>query len=254
MQAAGFTADLKKCRCVRKYSTNMKMKTIGIIGGLSPESTAVYYKALNAGVRERTGRQHQAKIIIVSVDGGEIWKLRQKGDWAGQGEIAAAAARALQRAGADFVLLAGNTMHRVTDSIESAISIPFLHLVDATARRIKSKSLTRIGLTGTSFTLTEKFYIDRLRSHGIETVVPGEADIELLDRIIYKELCWGEVKPDSKIEYARIANALAEKGAEGVILGCTELTFFVPFECPVPLFDTTQIHIQDALEEVFRSA
>ncbi len=230
----------------------MRMKTIGIIGGLSPESTAVYYKALNEGVRERTSKQHQAKIVIVSVDAGEIWQLRKQGDWAGQGQIAADAALALERAGADFILLAGNTMHRVADFIESSISIPFLHLVDATARRIKSQAISHVGLTGTSFTLTENFYMDRLRTHGIETVVPDRSDIEELDRIIYKELCWGGIKPDSKAEYARIANSLTEKGAGGVILGCTELTFFMPFECSVPLFDTTRIHIEDALEEVFR--
>lgn len=229
------------------------MKTIGIIGGLSPESTAVYYKALNEGVRNRTEKQHQAKIVIVSVDGGEIWALRQRGDWEGQGRIVADAARALERAGADFILLAGNTMHRVADAVESAVSIPFLHLVDATAQRIKAQGIARIGLTGTSFTMTDGFYMARLLSHGIETIIPDSVDIELLDRIIYKELCWGEVRLDSKVKYMRIVNDLPAKGAEGVILGCTELTLFMPLECTVPLFDTTRIHIDVALEEALRS-
>lgn len=230
----------------------MRLKTIGIIGGLSPESTAVYYKALNDGVRDRTNKQHQAKIVIVSVDGGEIWALRQKGNWEGQGQIVADAAKALERAGADFILLAGNTMHRVADAIEAVISKPFLHLVDATANRIKRQGVSRVGLTGTSFTLTEDFYKARLRSHGIETIIPDSVDIESLDKIIYKELCWGGVKADSKAEYVQIVNHLLGKGAKGVILGCTELTLFMPFECSIPLFDTTRIHIEDALDECFK--
>jgi len=228
------------------------MKTIGIIGGLSPESTGIYYKVLNDGVRARTNKQHQAKIIIVSVDGGEIWKLRQIGDWEGQGRIVAAAALNLERAGAEFILLGSNTMHRVANAIESVVSIPFLHIVDATAKRIKTQGITRVGLTGTSFTINEDFYRARLLSHGIETITPNFEDVKLLDQIIYKELCWGAVKPESKTAYIKIANSLAAKGANGIILGCTELTLFAPFECPVPLFDTTQIHIEAALDEALR--
>jgi hypothetical protein len=166
-------------RCLIKSNASHRdtnMKTIGIIGGLSPESTAVYYKALNEGVRARTNQQHRAKIIIFSVDGGEIWQLRQKGNWAGQGKIVADAAIALERAGADFTLLAGNTMHRVADAIEAVVTRPFLHLVDATARRIKSAGITTVGLTGTSYTLTEKFYIDRLAHYGITSVIPDAGD------------------------------------------------------------------------------
>jgi aspartate racemase len=223
--------------------------TIGIIGGLSPVSTAIYYKALNNGVRERTNYEHQAKIIIVSVDGGEIWNLRKKDDWEGQGRILADAARALERAGADFVLLAGNTMHRMAHAIEAAISLPFLHLVDATARRIRAAGVTAVGLTGTSYTMTERFYVERLASHGIDTIIPEPTDVQRLDHIIYKELCWGGVKQESQAEYTRIVSDLTMNGAKGIILGCTELTLFMPVRCSVPLFDTTQIHIEDALSE-----
>lgn len=228
------------------------MKTIGIIGGLSPEATVVYYKALNAGVRQRSANQHQARIVLISVDGGEIWALRQKGDWDAQGTLVADAAAAAERAGASFVLLAGNTMHRCADAIERAISIPFLHVVDATARRLRAQGCAVVGLTGTSFTLTERFYIDRLARHGVQTIVPDAPDIELLDRIIYKELCWGDVQPDSRDEYVGIVDRLVARGAEAVVLGCSELTLFTPFPCAVPLFDTTQIHIEDALDEALR--
>jgi aspartate racemase len=227
------------------------MKTIGIIGGLSPESTAVYYKALNKGVRDRTDQQHQAKIIIVSVDGGEIWQLRQKGDWNAQGQIVADAALALERAGADFILLAGNTMHRKAEAIEAVVTRPFLHIVDATAQRIKTAGIKKISLTGTSPTMTERFYIERLAEHGITAIVPDAIDREKMDRIIYKELIWGNVTPESKAEYTDIINKLIDQGAEGAILGCTELTLFTPLDCKTILFDTTQIHIEDALAMAF---
>lgn len=223
------------------------MKTIGIIGGISPESTAVYYKALNDGVRERTNRQHLAKIIIFSVDGGEIWHQRQKGDWDAQGKIVADAALALEKAGADFILLAGNTLHRVADAIEAVITCPFLHLVDLTAQRLKTNGINKVGLTGTSYTMTEKFYIERLAQYGITTIVPDAADREKMDRIIYNELICGIVTPESKTEYANIIAKLIGYGAEGVILGCTELTLFMPLDCDTLLFDTTQIHIEEAL-------
>jgi aspartate racemase len=228
------------------------MKTIGIIGGLSPESTAVYYKALNQGVRDRTANQHQAKIVLVSVDGGEIWALRQKGDWDAQGKIVADAAVAAERAGASFVLLAGNTMHRCADAIERAISVPFLHLVDATAKRVRAHGCSVVALTGTSFTMTERFYIDRLAAHGVQAIVPDRPDIEVLDRIIYKELCWGDVRSSSRDDYVGVIGRLITRGSEGVILGCSELILFTPFECAMPLFDTTRIHIEDALDEALQ--
>jgi aspartate racemase len=228
------------------------MKVIGIIGGLSPESTAVYYKALNQGIRERTGNQHQAKIVLVSVDGGEIWALRQLGDWDAQGRIVADAAAAVERAGASFILLAGNTMHRCADQIERAITVPFLHVVDAAAKRIRGHGCSTVGLTGTSFTMTERFYIDRLAAHGIRAIVPDRSDVDMLDRIIYKELCWGDVRASSRAGYVGIIERLIAEGAEGVILGCSELTLFTPLECPVPLFDTTRIHIEEALDEALQ--
>jgi len=223
------------------------MKTIGIIGGLSPESTVVYYKGLNDGVRERTGRQHQAKIIINSVDGGEIWKFRQQNDWNGQGKIVAEAALSLEKAGADFILLAGNTMHRVSDAIESVINLPFLHLIDVTAKRIKAEGITTVGLTGTSVTMTEKFYIERLAKFGITTIIPNPEDVESMDRIIYNELIWGIISPESRIIFTDIIRRLTDSGAEGIILGCTELTLFMPLNYGTKIFDTTQIHIEEAL-------
>jgi aspartate racemase len=228
------------------------VKTIGIVGGLSPESTAVYYRALNQGVRERTANLHQAKIVLVSVDGGEIWALRQKGDWDAQGRIVADAAVAAERAGASFVLLAGNTMHRCADAIERAISVPFLHLIDATAKRIRAHGCAVVALTGTSFTMTERFYIDRLAVHGVQTIAPDRSDMELLDRIIYKELCWGDVRSSSRDEYVGIIARLVTRGAQGVILGCSALTLLTPFESAVPQFDSTRIHIEDALDEALR--
>lgn len=223
------------------------MKTIGIIGGLSPESTVVYYKGLNDGIRERTGRQHQAKIIINSVDGGEIWKFRQQNDWNAQGKIVAEAALSLEKAGADFILLAGNTMHRVSDAIESVINLPFLHLIDVTAKRIKAEGITIVGLTGTSVTMTDKFYIERLAKFGITTIIPNPEDVESMDRIIYNELIWGIISPESRIIFTDIIRRLTDSGAEGVILGCTELTLFMPLNYDTKIFDTTQIHIEEAL-------
>jgi aspartate racemase len=212
----------------------------------------LYYKGLNEGARHRTANQHQAKIVLVSVDGGEIWALRQKGDWEGQGSIVADAAVAAERAGAAFILLAGNTMHRCAAAIERAISVPFLHLIDATANRITAHGCSVVGLTGTSYTMTERFYVDRLAAHGISTIVPDGPDVEALDRIIYRELCWGEVRPGSRDECIRIVDRLQARGAEGVILGCTELTLFTPFASGVPQFDTTRIHIEAALDEALR--
>lgn len=230
----------------------MNIKTVGIIGGLSPESTAIYYKAINEGVVTHTNKRHQAKIVLISVDGGEIWSLRQQGDWEGQGRIVAEAAQGIERAGADFILLAGNTMHKVAEAIVSAISIPFLHIVDATAERIRAAGVTTIGLTGTSFSLTEQFYVDRLKSFGISAIIPSRQDVEKLDQIIYHELCWGVINPQSRQEYSRIVNDLITNGAGGVILGCTELTMLMPIECSAPLFDTTRIHIEAALAEALR--
>jgi len=223
------------------------MKTIGIVGGISPESTAIYYQALNDGIRECTQQTHQARIIIFSVDGGEIWQLRQKGDWEAQGKLIADAALGLEKAGADFILLAGNTLHRVSHAIEAVITRPFLHIIDVTAERIKKAGLTKIGLTGTSYTMSEKFYIDRLSRHGITAIVPGKAEQDEMNRIIYKELINGIVTAESKASYTKIINGLVASGAEGVILGCTELTMLMPLDCSTILLDTTRLHIEAAI-------
>ncbi len=228
------------------------MKTTGIIGGLSPESTMTYYRWLNEGTRERLGGNHNAKTIISSVDFQEFYDLKQKGDWETQGAILAKEAANLQRAGADFITLATNTMHKMADQIEAAIDIPFLHLADATAARIKEAGFTKIALLGTIYTMAEGFYKDRLEAHGIEALVPNEKDQEVISTIIYDELCKGIVKDESRAQYKAIIARLEAEGAQGVILGCTEITMLIGAgDVSIPVFDTTKIHVEEALKIAF---
>ncbi len=228
------------------------MKTIGIIGGLSPESTMTYYRWLNEGVRERLGGNHNAKTIIASVDFQEFYDLKQKGDWETQGEILATQAANLQRGGADFILLATNTMHKVAAQIEAAIDIPFLHLADATADRIQEAGLSRIALLGTIHTMAEDFYKDRLKAHGIEALVPDKEGQEIVSGIIYDELVRGIVSDESRESYKGIIAGLEQQGAQGVILGCTEITKLIgPKDVNIQVFDTTRIHVEEALKHAF---
>jgi len=228
------------------------MKTIGIIGGLSPESTMTYYRWLNEGARERLGGNHNAKTIIASVDFQEFCDLKEKGDWSAQGEMLAQQAANLQRADADFIILATNTMHKVADKIEAAIDIPFLHLADATAKRIISKGFNKVALLGTIYTMKEDFYKARLKKHGIEALVPDEKDQEIVSAIIYDELCRGEVKEDSRAKFKDIITELEQRGAQGVILGCTEITMLIGADdVNIPVFDTTKIHVEEALKLAF---
>jgi aspartate racemase len=226
------------------------MKTIGLIGGMSWESSCEYYRIINETVRDRLGGLHSAKIIMVSVDFAEIEILQHKGRWDETARILIAAAQSVERGGGDFVLICTNTMHKVAEDVQKGIQIPLLHIADATADRIKSQGLNKVGLLGTKFTMEETFYKDRLiEKHGLEIVIPAEPQREVVHRVIYDELCLGEIKGASREGYVQIMDRLVEEGAEGIILGCTEISLLVcQGDSAVPLFDTTQIHAEAAVE------
>jgi amino-acid racemase len=232
----------------RRGGTNVK--TIGLIGGMSWESSAYYYRLLNEGVRDRLGGLHSARCVLYSVDFTQIEVLQREGRWAEAGEILADAARRVEGSGADFLVLCTNTMHRVAPAIEAAVSIPLLHIADPTAQRIQSRSIRTVGLLGTRFTMEEAFYKDRLvERHGLRVLVPPPAERERVHRIIYDELCLGDIRPASKAEYVRSMERMAGDGAEGIILGCTEIGLLVDgSDARVPLFDTTRIHAEAAVE------
>ena len=226
------------------------MKTIGLLGGMSWESTELYYRAVNEGVRTRLGGLHSARIAMVSVDFEEVEALQRGGRWEEAGALLAAQARRVQAAGADCLLICTNTMHRVADAVEAAIDIPLLHLADATAERVRAAGIGRVGLLGTAFTMEQDFYRGRLAErHGLEVLVPGAADRALVHRTIYQELCLGVVSEASRAEFLRVIDALRAEGAEAVIQGCTEIVLLVQQRhTPVPLFDTTAIHCEAAVE------
>lgn len=226
------------------------MKTIGLIGGMSWESTVPYYRQINETVREKLGGLHSATLILYSVDFHEIEELQRKGDWAVAGERLARAGCSLETAGASFLLLCTNTMHKVAASIEAAISIPLLHIADPTADQIRLAGHSTVGLVGTRFTMEQAFYRDRLvERHGLEVLVPPSEDRDIIHRVIYEELCLGVVKPESRAEYKRIMRDLSARGAEAIILGCTEISLLVSGQdAEVPLFDTTAIHARAAAE------
>lgn len=226
------------------------MKIIGLLGGMSWESTAPYYRYINESIKERLGGYHSAKVILYSVDFDEVERLQQSGNWEAAGSLLAQAARAIESAGADCLLLCTNTMHKVTPAIEAAVCIPLLHIVDATAQQIKSTGLSKIGLLGTRFTMEEAFYTDRLNArHGLSVLIPDEQDREIIHRVIYEELCRGQVVNKSRTEYCRVMADLVRRGAEGIILGCTEISILVGADdSSVPLFDTTRIHACKAVE------
>jgi aspartate racemase len=226
------------------------VQTIGLIGGMSWESTIPYYRKINECVRERLGGLHSARLVLYSVDFHEVERLQHAGDWDAAGALLAAAARALQSAGADFLVVCTNTMHKVAPAIEAAVSIPLLHIADPTAARIRAAGLDKVGLLGTRFTMEQAFYRERLRRrHGIEVLVPAAADIDVVHRVIYDELCLGRVLDASRDAYRRIIADLVARGAQAVILGCTEISMLVgPADAPVPVFDTTAIHAQAAAE------
>jgi len=226
------------------------MKTIGLIGGMSWESTVPYYRIINETVRERLGGFHSAKIVLYSVDFHEIEILQHSGDWAESGRRLAQAGRSLEAAGADILVLCTNTMHKVADAIESAVSIPLFHIADPTAHEIKQAGLTKVGLLGTRFTMEQDFYRGRLRDqHHLDVLIPDDADRGVVHKIIYDELCMGLLRDASRGEFRRIIQRLADQGAQGMILGCTEISMLVgPSDSPVPIFDTTSIHARKAAE------
>lgn len=227
------------------------MKTIGLIGGMSWESTVPYYRVINETIKERLGGLHSAKIVLFSVDFHEIERLQQAGDWAAAGVVLADAARSLQAAGASFLVLCTNTMHKVAANIEAAVTIPFFHIADPTAAEIKKSGHSTVGLLGTRFTMEQAFYRERLSErHGLRVIVPGPEDRETVHRIIYQELCLGVITSESRDEYRRIMESLASQGAQAIILGCTELSLLVSQrDSTVALFDTAAIHARAAAEE-----
>ena len=226
------------------------MKTIGLLGGMSWESSIGYYRVINEGVKDSLGGLHSAKIAMYSVDFDSIEKLQHSGDWEGTAKILSEAAMNVQLAGADFLLLCTNTMHKVAPQIEKAINIPLLHIADATAEVLVKKGIKTVGLLGTAFTMEQDFYKGRLKdNYGLTVLVPDEVDRKIVHNVIYKELCLGNTIASSKAEYLRIIESLSNQGAEAVILGCTEIGMLVDqTHTTITLLDTTYIHAQQALE------
>lgn len=222
------------------------MRVIGLLGGMSWESTAEYYRIINQEVRRRLGRQHSARLLLYSVDFEEIDRLQEEGEWTTAGRQLTAAAKRLERGGADFILMCTNTMHKVAAQIESELSVPLIHIADATAERVREAGVAKVGLLGTRFTMAEDFYRGRLHErHGLQVVIPSPRDRALIDRVIYEELCQGIISEGSRREFVRIIADLAGMGADGVILGCTEIGLLVrSSDSPIPAFDTTRIHAE----------
>lgn len=226
------------------------MKTMGLLGGMSWQSTSTYYSLLNQGITDNLGGLHSARLMLYSVDFDEIEKLQHDGKWEEMGDILAAAAKRVEAGGADFLLICTNTMHKVATQVEAAVDIPLLHLADATGQRLKDAGVTKVGLLGTRFTMEQDFYKQRIIDNfGIDVVVPELADIEVVHRVIYDELCLGTVNDDSRQDYLGVIDRLAEAGAEAVILGCTEIAMLVQQEhTAMPLYDTTTIHCEEAVK------
>ncbi|MEU4085349.1 aspartate/glutamate racemase family protein [Streptomyces aureus] len=224
------------------------MKTIGLIGGMSWESTAEYYRLLNEFTRDRLGGLHSARCVLYSVDFAEIEQLQVQGRWAEAGEILAAAARSLEAAGADMVLICTNTMHKVADVVGAAVSIPLLHLADATAEAVRASGLRRVGLLGTAFTMEQDFYRGRLEAAGLDVRIPDADGRALVHQVIYEELCLGVVREESRTAYQKVIEDLVAAGAEGIILGCTEIELLIgPGDSPVPVFPTARLHAEAAV-------
>ena len=223
------------------------MKTIGLIGGMSAESTVTYYKVINSVVNQKLGGFHSAKCLLYSVDFDEIERCQMSGEWEKSGEILANAARRLQKGGADFLVLCTKTMHKVAHAIQSAVNIPFLHIAEATARRVKDAGIGRVCLLGTAFTMEEGFYKDVLARNGIDVIVPDADDRKTVNDVIYGELCHGVIKDESRAKFVGIINKAAALGARGAILGCTEIGLLVgDGDIALPVFDTALIHAEEA--------
>lgn len=231
------------------------MKTIGLIGGMSWESTVSYYRLINGEIKVRLGGLHSAKILLYSVDFHGIEQLQRIGDWETAGDMLAEVARKLESAGADFLVLCTNTMHKVAPAIEAAVRIPLLHVVDATALEIKAAGFSTVGLLGTRFTMEQAFYADRLVQHGLKVLTPDKQDRDIVHRVIYEELCLGKILGDSRAEYQRVMAELVAHGAQAIILGCTEIALLIgQHDSTVPLFDTTSIHAKKAVDMALSTA
>lgn len=223
------------------------MKVIGLIGGMSWESTVSYYQIINETVKEKLGGLHSAKILLYSVDFAEIEACQAKGEWDRSADILADAAKRLERAGADFIVICTNTMHKVAPQIQKQIQIPIIHIADATADVLRQNGIEKVALLGAKYTMTQDFYKKKLISRGIVVMIPEAADIELINHVIYDELCLGIISDKSRKQYVRIIEQLKSNGAEGVILGCTEIGLLIhQQDSSLPVFDTTQIHAQKA--------
>ncbi|WP_209499032.1 aspartate/glutamate racemase family protein [Streptomyces sp. PvR006] len=225
------------------------MKTIGLIGGMSWESTAEYYRLLNEFTRDRLGGLHSARCVLYSVDFAEIEQLQVQNRWTEAGEILAAAAQALEAAGAEMILICTNTMHKVADQVGAAVSVPLLHLADATAEAVRASGLRRVGLLGTAFTMEQDFYRGRLEAGGLDVQVPDADGRALVHQVIYDELCLGIVREESRAAYQKVITDLVAAGAEGIILGCTEIELLIGAEdSPVPVFPTARLHAKAAVD------
>lgn len=225
------------------------MKVIGLIGGMSWESSVEYYRLLNEFTRQRLGGLHSAECVMHSVDFADIEEMQSEGRWDDAARRLAHVAQGLEAAGAEFLILCTNTMHKVAPEIEQAVSLPLLHIGDTTARAVLSTGVRRVGLLGTAFTMEQDFYRDRLSSHGLEVLTPGAADRALVHRVIYDELCLGIVREDSRIAYQEVIGRLIEHGAEGIILGCTEIELLIDQQhVRVPVFPTTRLHADAAVK------
>ena len=230
------------------------MKTIGLLGGMSWESTALYYKLINEKIKKQLGGLHSAKVVIYSVDFDEIEKLQHLGAWDETAKILGEAAKNIQNASADFLVICTNTMHKVAPLIQTYIDIPILHIADATGKKLQNENIKKVGLLGTAFTMQQDFYKERIyKNFDIEVLIPSEEDMTIVHKIIYEELCLGLIREDSKKEYLRIIDILASKGAQGIILGCTEIGMLVnQADTQVKLYDTTVIHSLEAVAEALK--
>lgn len=228
----------------------MRCKTIGLIGGMSWESSAEYYRLLNETVRARFGGLHSAPCILMSVDFDEIATLQRAGDWNALEDKMVGCAQALEKAGADLLLICTNTMHRMAEEVQTAVGIPLVHIADVTAAKIAQAGLKRVGLLGTQYTMEQTFYRERLaEKFGLEVLIPEESDRQTVHQVIFSELCLGQTLDASRQFYREVIQRLVERGAEGIILGCTEIMLLISSaDSPVPLFDTTAIHVQAALK------
>lgn len=224
------------------------MKVIGLIGGMSWESSVEYYRIINEEVKRRLGGLHSAKCLLYSVNFHEIERYQSEGAWEKAGEVLGNAASILEKGGADFIVICTNTMHKVVDDIQAKINVPLLHIADATASQIKEMGIHSVGLLGTKYTMEQDFYKSRLELNGIQVIVPNEKDREIVNKIIYDELCLGKIFQESRDYYKRVIQSLTESGAKGIILGCTEIGLLVkPEDSDVPLFDTSYIHALEAV-------